>query len=157
MKRPTTKSDRTVTMLVDGDYFVATLESGGIRVGLVGLGSVDWPAGHVFHEQASRLTSDTVAAFYARHVAPEHYGWQIRAYKLHRTWREYAKEPIRVEEIGGTFYAFGSELACLRLYHRYRYDPKLTERYRVEYSKTYNSWFFRMEVSSEEIVKAGAA
>lgn len=37
-----------------------------------------------------------------------------------KTWSEYAKEPVTVEEIGGQLYAFGSELACLRLEHHMR-------------------------------------
>lgn len=53
-----------------------------------------------------------------------------------------AKEPLTVEEIGGAFYAFGSELACLRLFHGYRYCG---DSVKTAYSENQKTWFFRLE------------
>jgi len=39
--------------------------------------------------------------------------------RTQRDWTAYAGEPVRVEEIGGTLYGFGSELATLRIYRKY--------------------------------------
>lgn len=38
-----------------------------------------------------------------------------------KQWSTIAKEPVKVEVIGGTIYAFGSELACLRIHYEFRY------------------------------------
>ncbi len=35
-------------------------------------------------------------------------------------WSKLAGEPVTVEQVGGVLYAFGSELACLRLEHKMR-------------------------------------
>ena len=35
-------------------------------------------------------------------------------------WAKMAQEPISVDEIKGTLYAYGSELACLRLAYEFR-------------------------------------
>lgn len=35
-----------------------------------------------------------------------------------KEWSRLAGEPVHVEEIGGVLYAFGSELACLRLWYK---------------------------------------
>jgi hypothetical protein len=43
-----------------------------------------------------------------------------RTTRLARDWKEYAQESVTVEQIGGAFYGFGSEMACLRIYHKYR-------------------------------------
>ena len=50
-------------------------------------------------------------------------------------WQGYAGEPIRVEEIGGVLYAFGSELACLRLEHKMRCG-------RAKFSTNLNTWTY---------------
>lgn len=49
-----------------------------------------------------------------------------------------AKETLTVELIAGCVYAFGSELACLRLEHEYNNRPK----WYCSYSKPKNSYFF---------------
>lgn len=55
-------------------------------------------------------------------------------------WSELAKEPIRVEHIGGTLYAFGSELATLRIYHKFRGKG------RVAYSENCQSWYYSKDL-----------
>jgi hypothetical protein len=50
-------------------------------------------------------------------------------------WSEYAGERVRVERIGGVLYAFGSELACLRLEHRMRVG-------RAAYSENLQTWTY---------------
>ena len=59
-------------------------------------------------------------------------------------FERHAKEVLSVEEIGGTLYAFGSELACLRLLNAYR---DCGDAVKTAYSENQNSWFFRLERS----------
>lgn len=56
-----------------------------------------------------------------------------------------AKEEITVEMIGAdTVYAFGSELACYRMYHPYR---KLADnKAKIGFSGNRNSWFFMIQL-----------
>jgi hypothetical protein len=64
---------------------------------------------------------------------------------LNRTKTEFekhAKETLELKELGGAIYAFGSELACLRLGHVYRYCG---ERASVGFSENMKSWYFRLE------------
>jgi hypothetical protein len=37
-----------------------------------------------------------------------------------REWSQIAQQPVTVELVGGVLYAFGSELACLRLWAKMR-------------------------------------
>lgn len=60
-------------------------------------------------------------------------------------WEQYAKESVSVENIKGTIYGFGSELACLRLYYRYRHSIK-DGKVDVGFSKNMNSWYFSLEL-----------
>lgn len=53
-------------------------------------------------------------------------------------WSKYAQEPVKVELIGGTLYAFGSELACLRLEHHMRVG-------RAMWSENLQSWTYTTE------------
>lgn len=39
--------------------------------------------------------------------------------RVQQDWTQYADEPVRVEEICGTFYGFASELGTLRIYRKY--------------------------------------
>ena len=55
-------------------------------------------------------------------------------------WSKYAQEPVKVELIKGHTYAFGSELACLRLLRR-------MQKGRVEYSKNLQTWFWESETN----------
>jgi len=62
--------------------------------------------------------------------------------RLQRDWNKMAGEFVRVEEIGGTIYAFCSEIAALRLFHKYN-----STKARAAFSKPRNSWFFSLETS----------
>jgi hypothetical protein len=44
---------------------------------------------------------------------------QEQILRTQRDWTTYAGESVRVEEIGGTLYGFGSELATLRIHRKY--------------------------------------
>ena len=57
-------------------------------------------------------------------------------------FENHAREELTIEEIAGAVYAFGSELACLRLMHKYRYCG---DRAHTAYSENIGSWFFRLE------------
>lgn len=66
--------------------------------------------------------------------------------KIHRAareWSEIAGEPVSVEEIKGTLYAYGSELACLRLYRKWTGAKNVTS----GYSTNMKTWYFRVEVA----------
>lgn len=63
--------------------------------------------------------------------------------RVEKYWSEIAKETVRVEEIGGAIYAFCSELAALRLFHKYRYTDE--SRIHANYSENMKTWFFRLE------------
>lgn len=62
--------------------------------------------------------------------------------RLKKDWERYAKEPVSVEEVNGTFYGFCSELAAYRIYYKYALFPK---DHRVIYSENLKSWVFVME------------
>lgn len=47
--------------------------------------------------------------------------------RVQQDWTAYANEPVRVEEISGTFYGFGSELATLRIYRKYGAQDNTTQ------------------------------
>jgi len=59
-------------------------------------------------------------------------------------WSEIAKESMAVEEIGGTIYAYGSELACLRLAYKFRYSG---DKAKSAFSDNLQTWFFRLETN----------
>lgn len=64
---------------------------------------------------------------------------------LNRTKTEFenhAKEALELKELGGAIYAFGSELACLRLFHKYR---NCGDRADSGFSENLKSWYFRLE------------
>lgn len=63
---------------------------------------------------------------------------EITPKKLERVandWSKIAGEEVAVEYIGGEFYAFGSELACLRLEHKMRCG-------RANYSINRKTWYW---------------
>jgi hypothetical protein len=62
-----------------------------------------------------------------------------------KMFSDIAKEEIRIDFIGNAIYVFGSELACLRIFYKYRY----TKTARVEYSKNLNTWCFSYETPFE--------
>lgn len=57
--------------------------------------------------------------------------------RVKRDLQAIAKENLTVELIGGCIYAFGSELACLRLEHKYNNTISY-----CDFSKPRNSYFF---------------
>ena len=65
--------------------------------------------------------------------------------KAKAEFERYAKEPLSVEDIAGTLYAFGSELACLRLLNVYR---DCGDAVKAAYSENQKTWFFRLERST---------
>ena len=57
-------------------------------------------------------------------------------------FQQYAgDEPIRFEQIKACFYAFGSELAVLRILNKYRWCKKA----RAGYIENLQTWFFGLE------------
>ena len=55
-------------------------------------------------------------------------------------WSKYAKEPVCVVNIKGALYAYGSELACLRLEHHMRCG-------RAGYSANLKTWYWCKEAA----------
>jgi hypothetical protein len=62
--------------------------------------------------------------------------------RLKSDWEKVAKEKLEVEEKGNAFYAYGSELACLRLFYHYRHSISKIE---AQFSSNLRTWFFRLE------------
>jgi len=67
--------------------------------------------------------------------------------RLNRDLKVMAKgEEIAVEEIGGTFYAFGSELATLRIFAKYNSGGCVyNDRIRCGYSENLKKFFVSIE------------
>jgi hypothetical protein len=62
---------------------------------------------------------------------------------LKREWEEIAGEPLNeVRQIKGAVYAFGSELACLRLERKYRWCKRAS----ALYSTNLSTWTFELEL-----------
>ncbi len=57
-------------------------------------------------------------------------------------FEKHAKETLELKELGGAIYAFGSELACLRLFYVYR---NCDDRAASGFSENLKSWYFRLE------------
>lgn len=66
----------------------------------------------------------------------------MNLFRAKREFEIHAKENLVVEEISGTVYAFGSELACLRLLNTYRHCG---DRVAAKFSENKKTWFFRLE------------
>lgn len=62
--------------------------------------------------------------------------------RLRSDWERIAKEKLEIEQISSTIYAFGSELACLRLYHYYEGNKDT----KAAYSLNRNIFYFRLEM-----------
>jgi len=58
-------------------------------------------------------------------------------------FEKHAKETLELKELGGAMYAFGSELACLRLFHAYRYCGYSAG---FGFSENLKSWYFCLEI-----------
>lgn len=59
--------------------------------------------------------------------------------RVQNEWSKLAGEPVTVENIDLDFYAFGSELACLRLLNKFKNSP---DEMKVEFSANKKTWFF---------------
>lgn len=60
--------------------------------------------------------------------------------------RQYAKEPVSVEEIGGAYYCFGSELACLRVFAKYQSNGAIhNDKVRVGFSGPRCTYYVSIE------------
>jgi hypothetical protein len=57
-------------------------------------------------------------------------------------WSALAKETVNVQLISTTLYAFGSELACLRLFAAFKGTPNT----KVGYSLNMKTWYFSKEM-----------
>ena len=57
-------------------------------------------------------------------------------------FEKHAKELLEVKQLGGAIYAFGTELACLRLSHAYR---NCGDRAASGFSENLKTWYFRLE------------
>ena len=68
---------------------------------------------------------------------------ETRKASLAKEWSKIAGEKIDLQLIGGGIYAFGSELACYRIYMKYRNSP---DKVRAEYSTNKKSWFFVLDI-----------
>lgn len=62
--------------------------------------------------------------------------------RLQRDWNKMAGEAVTIEKIGGTIYAFCSELGALRMFRKYNFKQA-----RADFSKPRGSWFFSLETS----------
>lgn len=60
--------------------------------------------------------------------------------KLERDWSYLAKGSVSVEKIGTTFYAYGTELECLRIGYKFRNTPNAN----VNYSENMGTWYFSL-------------
>jgi len=58
--------------------------------------------------------------------------------RLADDWRQLADEPVKIQcsTLDQPIFAYGSELACLRLYYR------MNSRGRVAYSSNMNTWYY---------------
>ena len=57
-------------------------------------------------------------------------------------WEKIAKEDLIIQATGtvqDAIYAYGSELACLRLEHAFRFSDSA----KADYSQTLQTWYFR--------------
>jgi hypothetical protein len=67
--------------------------------------------------------------------------------RLQRDLTEIAKEPVEVEQITSSIYAFGSELAMLRLFAKYNANGAIhNAKVRFGYSENMKSFFFAIDL-----------
>lgn len=67
--------------------------------------------------------------------------------RVQQDWEQIAGETMDVEYIKGTMYGYGSELACLRLEHKYNLNARTSTlgKARAFFSKNLNTWTFALE------------
>ena len=63
-----------------------------------------------------------------------------RLEKHKKEWSILAGEIVEIKIYENDIYAFGSELACLKLYHKFRNCE--VDKIKVDFSKQLGSWFF---------------
>jgi hypothetical protein len=61
--------------------------------------------------------------------------------RINKTYQPYAGEAIEVEQICGSIYIYGSELACLRMYHK-----ASNKSARAGYSENLKTWYFTFDL-----------
>ena len=66
----------------------------------------------------------------------------MNMHKAKQEFETHAKETLNVEYMGGALYAFGSELACLRLVRAYRHCGHRAD---CGFSENLKSWYFYLE------------
>lgn len=75
---------------------------------------------------------------------------QATAQQLARAQRDMsaiAKEQVTVEQIGGSLYAFGSEIATLRIFAKYNANgAHPNAKARVGYSENMKSFYFNLDM-----------
>ena len=84
-------------------------------------------------------------------LAPEQETVQLtiaQQFRLHQDWTRMVGEPVMVEDVKGMIYAFGSELAVLRLFHRHM-SINPSKKYRAGYSENKDSWYFSLDRSQQ--------
>lgn len=65
------------------------------------------------------------------------------AERIKKDWEKIAGEKLDVEEMKGTVYAYGSELATLRLLKKY---IKSGDKVKADYSSNLKKFYFRLEL-----------
>ena len=60
--------------------------------------------------------------------------------RIKKDWEKYARQSMVIEQINDTVYGYGSELACLRVEHKYN-SPKV----RAGFSLNLKTWFVELE------------
>lgn len=63
--------------------------------------------------------------------------------RLTQDWIAITKEPVTISVIGDAVYAFGTELATLRLLYAYRFSVDTTD---AGFSTNLNTFFFRLDL-----------
>jgi hypothetical protein len=58
---------------------------------------------------------------------------------LTKEWQRFSVEPIEVNVTGNDVFAFGSEIACLRLFYHFRHSQANCK---VAKSLNLNTWYF---------------
>ena len=73
---------------------------------------------------------------------------QATKVQIIRTERELsaiAKETMKVEQVGDSLYSYGSELACLRVFHKYNLNSH-NSKVRIGYSANLSTHYFVIDL-----------
>lgn len=73
---------------------------------------------------------------------------QAQKDRMIRLFSDMAGEHVRVEQIKATMYAFGSELACLRIFAVYnnKSGALANKNTRIGYSENLKTWYFSLDM-----------